>query len=115
MPAEPRAQDKQPDSELVSHANDQEVSSEGRDNGNGEAVEHEEDEEDEPRLKYTKLTASLASVYRNGDDTSTFLVAGDKMVGLRTTYGVSPRSLTGLTGDRDSQWQHSKEYRVSID
>ena len=43
-----------------------------------EASEEEEDEE--PRLKYTSLTKHLKHVYRNGDATSTFLVAGDKMV-----------------------------------
>ena len=37
-------------------------------------------EEEEPKLKYTRLTASLGPVYRNGDATSTFVVAGDKMV-----------------------------------
>ncbi|KAK4982400.1 Vacuolar protein sorting-associated protein 41, partial [Elasticomyces elasticus] len=41
--------------------------------------EEEEGEEDEPKLKYTKLTSSLGSVYRNGDATSSFVVAGDKM------------------------------------
>ena len=41
----------------------------------------EEDEEDEePRLKYASLTKHLKPVYRNGDATSAFLVAGDKMV-----------------------------------
>lgn len=44
----------------------------------GEASEEEEDEE--PRLKYASLTEHLMPVYRNGDATSTFLVAGDKMV-----------------------------------
>jgi hypothetical protein len=39
-------------------------------------------EEDEPKLKYARLTSHLGPVYRNGDATSTFLVAGDKMVGL---------------------------------
>jgi hypothetical protein len=43
--------------------------------------EEEVDEEDEePRLKYAYLTKHLGSVYRNGDATSSFLVAGDKMV-----------------------------------
>ncbi|MCJ1308605.1 Vacuolar protein sorting-associated protein 41 [Agyrium rufum] len=47
--------------------------------------EEEEDDEDdgedeEPRLKYASLTKSQGSVYRNGDATSAFLVAGDKMV-----------------------------------
>lgn len=53
----------------------------------GDAEETEEDddedsEEDEPKLKYARLTSNLGSVYRNGDATSTFLVAGDKMVGF---------------------------------
>jgi hypothetical protein len=51
-------------------------------------VEEEDDEEEEdsdedteePRLKYAYLTKHLGSVYRSGDATSTFLVAGDKMV-----------------------------------
>lgn len=40
----------------------------------------EEEEDEEPRLKYASLTKHLKSVYRNGDVTSAFLVAGDKMV-----------------------------------
>lgn len=42
--------------------------------------ESEDEEEEEPKLKYAKLTGSLANVYRNGDSTSAFSVAGDKMV-----------------------------------
>ncbi|KAJ8125830.1 hypothetical protein O1611_g7808 [Lasiodiplodia mahajangana] len=46
-----------------------------------EEEEDEEDEEDdEPRLKYARLTQHLLPVYRNGDSTSAFLVAGDKMI-----------------------------------
>ncbi|KAL9134067.1 MAG: hypothetical protein Q9175_004754 [Cornicularia normoerica] len=44
----------------------------------GDASEEEEDEE--PRLKYAPLTEHLNPVYRNGDATSAFLVAGDKMI-----------------------------------
>lgn len=40
----------------------------------------DEDEDEEPRLKYASLTKSISPLYRNGDATSTFLVAGDKMV-----------------------------------
>lgn len=48
-----------------------------------EVDEDDEDEEDdEPKLKYARLTSHLAPVYRNGDATSAFLVAGDKMVGV---------------------------------
>ncbi|EEQ84361.2 vacuolar assembly protein [Blastomyces dermatitidis ER-3] len=42
--------------------------------------EDEDDEEEEPRLKYASLTKSIGSVYRNGDATSSFLTAGDKMI-----------------------------------
>ena len=45
-----------------------------------EEEDEEEDEEEEPRLEYTSMTKKLTSVYRNGDATSAFLVAGDKMV-----------------------------------
>ncbi|KAJ5093013.1 hypothetical protein N7456_008874 [Penicillium angulare] len=51
---------------------------EGDDVNEEESDEDEEDEE--PRLKYAYLTKQLGSVYRNGDATSTFLVAGDKMI-----------------------------------
>lgn len=60
-------------------------SSSGSDNEEDDQ-EHSEDEEEsdeddeEPRLKYAYLTKHLGSVYRNGDATSSFLVAGDKMV-----------------------------------
>ena len=50
------------------------------DSKDDEEGDEEEGEEDEPQLKYAKLTGSLTSVYRNGDGTSAFLVAGDKMV-----------------------------------
>ncbi|KAI0432474.1 hypothetical protein F5Y09DRAFT_145367 [Xylaria sp. FL1042] len=40
----------------------------------------DEDDDDEPRLKYACLTQHLGPVYRNGDSTSAFLVAGDKMI-----------------------------------
>lgn len=62
-----------------------------------EEEEEEEDEEDEddeddeePRLKYARLTQHLGGVYRNGDATSAFLVAGDKMV--RLDFCSHPRS-----------------------
>lgn len=55
--------------------------SNGRPTKTGEEDEASEDEEDEePRLRYASLTKHLKSVYRNGDATSAFLVAGDKMV-----------------------------------
>ena len=46
-----------------------------------EEDEDDEGDEDEPKLKYARLTSHLLPVYRNGDATSAFLVAGDKMVG----------------------------------
>ena len=51
-------------------------------NGEDDVDSEEEEEEEEPRLKYAPLTKHLKAVYRNGDATSAFLVAGDKMVGL---------------------------------
>lgn len=42
--------------------------------------DEEEEEDREPNLKYTRLTSSVASLYRNGDSTSAFTVTGDKMV-----------------------------------
>lgn len=55
-------------------------------NSESEEEEDGEDEEEEPRLGYASLTKSLGPVYRNGDATSAFLVAGDKMVGSIVTY-----------------------------
>ncbi|EHK99622.1 putative Vacuolar protein sorting-associated protein 41 like protein [Glarea lozoyensis 74030] len=53
------------------------------DDDDAETVEDEDteddEEEEEPKLKYARLTSYLAPVYRNGDATSIFLVAGDKM------------------------------------
>jgi hypothetical protein len=40
----------------------------------------DDEEETEPVLKYSRLTSNLLPLYRNGDATSTFMVAGDKMV-----------------------------------
>lgn len=45
--------------------------------------DEDDEEEEEPRLKYARLTQHLGGVYRNGDATSSFLVAGDKMVSSR--------------------------------
>ena len=72
----------------------------------GETSEDEEDEE--PRLKYASLTRTLKSVYRNGDATSEFLVAGDKMVGrLPQVFELDCETDNAL--DRwHSQWEHSK-------
>ncbi len=48
-----------------------------------DSEEDDDEEEDEPKLKYARLTSKLGPLYRNGDATSTFLVAGDKMVSIR--------------------------------
>jgi len=45
-----------------------------------EEEEDDEDEDEEPKLKYASMTKSQGPIYRNGDATSAFLVAGDKMV-----------------------------------
>ncbi|KAK6443607.1 Vacuolar protein sorting-associated protein 41 [Oleoguttula sp. CCFEE 5521] len=49
-------------------------------NEEDEQADEEPEEDEEPKLKYAKLTASVAGVYRNGDFTTAFCVAGDKMV-----------------------------------
>jgi hypothetical protein len=64
---------------------DEDESVEGDDDGEtveSEETDDDEGEEEEPKLKYARLTSYLAPVYRNGDATSAFLVAGDKMVGI---------------------------------
>ena len=49
--------------------------------GNRNSSSHDDDDVDEePKLKYSRLTRDLGPVYRNGDATATFMVAGDKMV-----------------------------------
>ena len=50
------------------------------DDADEENYDDEDDDDDEPKLKYARLTPHLSSVYRNGDMTSSFLVAGDKMI-----------------------------------
>lgn len=65
-----------------------EESDDDPDDGEGEEIAEDDDddddetddEEDEPKLKYARLTQHLSAVYRNGDMTSAFLVAGDKMI-----------------------------------
>lgn len=54
----------------------------GEDEGDddGEEDEDEEEEDEEPKLKYARLTQHMGAAYRNGDATSAFLVAGDKMI-----------------------------------
>ncbi|KAI1756164.1 hypothetical protein F4782DRAFT_323451 [Xylaria castorea] len=59
---------------------EEEAEDEDEDEEDGEEEEEDEEEDDEPRLKNARLTQHLGTVYRNGDSTSAFLVAGDKMI-----------------------------------
>lgn len=81
---------------------DDEDEEEDEQDGDSEDDEEEDEEDEEPRLKYARLTPHLNGVYRNGDATSTFLVAGDKMVGISVSIS---RMRTNLTVDsRITQW-----------
>lgn len=67
----------------------------GAEQRDGEMDGDADEEEEEPKLKYAKLTGSLTNVYR-GDSTSAFVVAGDKVV-LGTHNGnVHVLQLPGL-------------------
>ena len=73
--------DAHPDEQDRRHQGNDAVSEDAEDDQHSDDNENESDNEDEePRLKYAYLTKHLGPVYRNGDATSTFLVAGDKMV-----------------------------------
>jgi hypothetical protein len=71
--------------EPAAAAHNEQKASHGTPAAHKSASDDDDDDDDEadeePKLKYTRLTSSLAPVYRNGDATSAFLVAGDKMVG----------------------------------
>lgn len=60
-------------SDRDSETQDEDVEHEG-------SAEEDEEDDDEPHLKYAHLTKHLGGVYRNGDATSSFLAAADKMV-----------------------------------
>ena len=73
--------------DTIQETQDQSVQDSHSSSSSGDEEEDEEagdeddsDDDEEPRLKYAYLTKHLGSVYRNGDATSSFLVAGDKMV-----------------------------------
>ncbi|KAF2008188.1 vacuolar assembly protein-like protein [Amniculicola lignicola CBS 123094] len=75
------------DTESKAPAHDDPQRQPGARNGNESTEQDSGDEEDdgddveeEPKLKYTRLTGTLGPLYRNGDATSTFMVAGDKMI-----------------------------------
>lgn len=55
------------------------------DDGRDDDDDEDEEDEEEPRLKYATVTNRLNSLFRNGDAVSSFLVAGDKMVGIIDT------------------------------
>lgn len=57
-----------------------EPDSDNQDDDNDDDEEDEDDVDEEPKLKYSRLTRDLGPIYRNGDATATFIVAGDKMV-----------------------------------
>ncbi|KAJ8997240.1 Vacuolar protein sorting-associated protein 41 [Exophiala dermatitidis] len=79
---DPRVEPGHPAAPPVLEPTDDETEEDGdEDEDEDNADEEEEDEEEEePRLKYATLTRNLSPIYRNGDATSTFLVAGDKMI-----------------------------------
>ncbi|PNS21848.1 Vacuolar protein sorting-associated protein 41 [Sphaceloma murrayae] len=83
--------------------------------GNEDSEQEEEDqEEDEPRLKYNKLTGTLSSIYRNGDDTSCFMVAGDKMIIGTHNGNIHSLSLPSLTPLRTYHAHSASVVAVSI-
>lgn len=86
---------------------DEEEDDEDEDEDEEEESDEEDEEEEEPKLKYARLTQHLGPVYRNGDATSAFLVAGDKMV--RCPNSHTDRLSQLLTRSADywyPQWQH---------
>ncbi|KAK5957925.1 Vacuolar protein sorting-associated protein 41 [Knufia fluminis] len=76
---EPKPEETQP---TTPHHSDHEDDHNGNEHEEEEESEEEDedDEEEEPRLKYAPLTKNLGGVYRNGDATSSFFVAGDKLI-----------------------------------
>lgn len=66
--------------EGTSDEEEEEDDDEAEEGDEDEDDDDDDEDDDEPRLKYARLTQNLGSVYRNADATSSFLVAGDKMV-----------------------------------
>lgn len=95
--ASPRSRspsDTNPDEHERRHqsSEDESEGSDDRDDDEDQDLDESDEEDEEPKLKYAYLSKHLGSVYRNGDATSTFLVAGDKMVGsssLLKVHGLS--------------------------
>lgn len=98
------AETEEPDSD-----DDEEEEDDDEDDDDDEDEDDDEDDEDEePRLKYARLTQNLAGVYKNADATSSFLVAGDKMVRIFAACS-DLRTQVLLTSGTDCwhpQWQH---------
>jgi hypothetical protein len=84
MAADPTDNDNDQQAVIAGDAGNGKDQAQHRDARNVDDDDDEEDDDDdadeEPKLKYSRLTSSLGPVYRNGDATSSFLVAGDKMV-----------------------------------
>ena len=81
MAADPTDNDQQPvTAGDAGNGNDQAQHRDARNVDDDDDEEEDDDADEEPKLKYSRLTSSLGPVYRNGDATSSFLVAGDKMV-----------------------------------
>lgn len=75
---------------------------EDEDEESEESEEDDDDDDEEPRLKYARLTQHLGGVYKNADATSSFLVAGDKMVvGTHNGNIVGPLSFSDRPLDPD--------------
>lgn len=75
-----RALDENCDEDEEEEGEDDGEDDESDDESGDDDDDDEEDEDEEPLLRYARLTQHLSGVYRNGDATSSFLVAGDKMV-----------------------------------
>lgn len=76
----PDSQSHEPDTTDENDENETETNGSDEDE---EDEDDEEEEEDEPKLKNARMTGYMTQLYRNGDATSCFLVAGDKMVCLQ--------------------------------
>ncbi|KAJ5916316.1 hypothetical protein N7504_000331 [Penicillium tannophilum] len=90
--ASPRSRspsDTNPDEHERRHqsSEDESEGSDDRDDDEDQDLDESDEEDEEPKLKYAYLSKHLGSVYRNGDATSTFLVAGDKLI-VGTHNGV---------------------------
>ncbi|KFY63759.1 hypothetical protein V496_03714 [Pseudogymnoascus sp. VKM F-4515 (FW-2607)] len=73
----PDSQSHEPDT--ADEEDDNETETIGSDEDEEDEDEDEEEDEDEPKLKNARMTGYMTQLYRNGDATSSFLVAGDKM------------------------------------